>query len=100
MGHDVPKDKSESRYYNSLKQVLEASRLCNRAYFFDSSRKTYTRLLAEMEEGKKLKIHEDYLNQWFADYILKPFRNLNRSVQVKTVLKSSDLKGEEAYYEF
>lgn len=71
-GHDVPEEKIEPRYYKSLEQALDAAMLCNRAYFFDSSRKTEARLLAEMEEGEKLEIHEDYLNQWFVEYILHP----------------------------
>lgn len=71
-GHDVPEEKIEPRYYRSLELVYKASLICNRAYFFDSSRKTDFRLLAEMKEGKKVIIHDDYLNPWFVEYILKP----------------------------
>src|SRR3990167_835250 len=37
-GHTVPEDKIHSRYKRSLKLVLEAARLVDRAYFIDNSK--------------------------------------------------------------
>lgn len=37
-GHDVPRDKIESRYKRSLIQAVAAARIADRAYFVDNSR--------------------------------------------------------------
>jgi len=37
-GHDVPREKIQSRYGRSLKQAVTAARIADRAYFVDNSR--------------------------------------------------------------
>lgn len=74
-GHDVPDEKIESRYYKSLELAFDAAKLCNRAYFFDTSQEDKTIMLAEMEDGEKLITKRKRLNQWFIDYILNPLNN-------------------------
>lgn len=73
-GHDVPKDKIETRYYRSLDLLMDAIRHTNRAYIFDNSgdsadgRQTW---LAEITEGKQLELKTEQIPAWFKRAVLE-----------------------------
>ena len=68
-GHDVPKDKIEARYYRSLDLLLDAIKLTNRAYIFDNSGDESI-FLAEITDGKTIKIQQENIPAWFKIYVL------------------------------
>lgn len=68
-GHDVPKDKIESRYYRSLDLLSEAIKVSNRAYIFDNSGAEF-QWIAEITEGKQIEIKSDIQPLWLKKYVL------------------------------
>ena len=66
-GHPVAPEKIESRYYNSLSLLKEASLLSDRTYFIDNSSRKF-RLIAE-KKGKFLIPLTKHIPNWFAEYI-------------------------------
>jgi predicted ABC-type ATPase len=66
-GHDVPKDKIESRYSRSLALLGEAIRNSDRAFLFDNSGTPRHRFIAEYESGSLAAIVEDvpeWVKRW------------------------------------
>ncbi len=72
-GHDVPKDKIESRFYRSLRLLPEALKYCHQAYFFDNSG-VGTSWIAEMNHKQQLVVKTDRMPLWFQDYVLPHFK--------------------------
>ncbi len=68
-GHDVPKDKIESRYYRSLDLLLDAVKLTNRAYIFDNSGEESI-WIAEITDGEDIVIEQEDVPAWFEEYVL------------------------------
>jgi predicted ABC-type ATPase len=68
-GHNVPKDKIESRYYRSLDYLLDAVKLTNRAYIFDNSGNKAV-LIAEITDAKSIEIKSSRIPNWFKKYVL------------------------------
>jgi predicted ABC-type ATPase len=68
-GHDVPKDKIESRYYRSLDWLLDAVKLTNRAYIFDNSGEESV-FIAEITDGSDIEIHQEDVPAWFENFVL------------------------------
>lgn len=68
-GHNVPKDKIETRYYRSLDLLLDAVKLTNRAYIFDNSDEEST-WIAEITDGEDIEIKQDHIPDWFKKYVL------------------------------
>lgn len=68
-GHAVPEDKIAERYYRSLDLLMEAIRHTNRAYIFDNSGDQHT-WLAEITEGKQLKLIAEIIPSWFNRAVL------------------------------
>lgn len=68
-GHDVPKDKVESRYYRSLDLLSEAIKCTNRTYLFDNSGIEF-QWVAEITEGEKIEIKSDNQPLWLKKYVL------------------------------
>ena len=72
-GHDVPRDKIETRYHRSLGLLMDAIRHSNRAYVFDNSgdstdgKQTW---LAEITEGKQLELKTNKIPSWFKKAVL------------------------------
>lgn len=68
-GHSVPEDKIRARYYRSLDLMFEAVKNSYRAFLFDNSGK-YNELVAEVTQGKKVKIHDidGQIPCWFEEY--------------------------------
>ena len=72
-GHDVPKDRIETRYHRSLALLMDAIRHTNRAYIFDNSgdnadgKHTW---LAEITEGRQLELKTDKIPSWFNRAVL------------------------------
>ena len=73
-GHAVPDEKIEKRYYGSLKNLLNAIKLSNRAYLFDNSGSKH-RLVAEISEGKTINFDPEYVPKWFDKYVLNKLKN-------------------------
>lgn len=68
-GHNVTKDKIESRYFRSLNLLPKCIPICDRAYIFDNS-KTEIELIAEFEKGKLTKLLNNNIS-WFNNLNLK-----------------------------
>ncbi len=68
-GHNVPKDKIETRYYRSLDLLLDAIKLTNRAYIFDNSDEEST-WIAEITDAEDIEIKQDNVPDWFKKYVL------------------------------
>lgn len=68
-GHDVPREKIISRYYQSLENLLPAIHATNRAFVFDNSG-TKADLIAEISYGKSLEVRNSVIPNWFRKYVL------------------------------
>lgn len=66
-GHDVARDKIISRYSRSLDSLFDAVRLVDRAFLFDNSAAA-PKLIAEIEEGRKVTFTTDLLPAWVDTY--------------------------------
>ena len=71
-GHDVPRDKIESRYPLSLKNLFPALEYCRRAYIFDNS--IQMKLIAEKKPDNSLILHENSIPAWFDEYVLSEIK--------------------------
>lgn len=72
-GHDVPGDKIVSRYERSLDLLFDAIRQTNRAYIFDNSgdsKEGEQTWLAEITDGKQLRLKTDRIPAWFKRSVL------------------------------
>ena len=72
-GHNVPKDKIESRYYRSLKLLSSAVKHTDRAYIFDNSVGTSINdrvWILEITDAKRIKFKTDTLPLWINEYLI------------------------------
>lgn len=89
-GHDVPREKIESRYYKSLEWLFEAAQLFQEVYFFDNSITSEggiqnLKLIGmskqiETEMGTKRELYnllEGALPAWFERYYLNKWNQWN-----------------------
>lgn len=68
-GHDVPEEKTWSRYLRCMEQVRYALPYLNRAYFFDNSTEQSI-YLAEYESEVGFSLHSELLPSWFRRFVL------------------------------
>jgi len=71
-GHNVPEDKTKSRYLKSLENLSEAIPHCDRVFFFDNSDQKYE-LIAEItrgEEQPEIILNSQNIPYWFKNYVL------------------------------
>ena len=68
-GHDVPEEKTWSRYLRCMEQVRYALPYLNRAYFFDTSTEQSI-YLAEYESEVGFSLHSELLPSWFRRFVL------------------------------
>ena len=68
-GHDVPEEKTRSRYLRCKEQVRYALPYLNRAYFFDNSTEQSI-YLAEYESEVGFSLHSELLPSWFRRFVL------------------------------
>ena len=68
-GHDVPEEKTRSRYLRCMEQVRYALPYLNRAYFFDNSTEQSI-YLAEYESEVGFSLHSELLPSWFGRFVL------------------------------
>ena len=68
-GHDVPEEKTRSRYLRCMEQVRYALPYLNRAYFFDNSTQQ-SLYLAEYESEVGFTLHSELLPSWFRGFVL------------------------------
>jgi len=68
-GHEVPENKIETRYYNSLELLYEVIKVVHRAYIFDNSGKSY-RLIGQFYKGKYSEFYGRY-PKWFNKYVIQ-----------------------------
>lgn len=70
LGHHVPEEKIIQRYEKTLKNLLPALKLSNRAYLFDNSGGGYQHV-ASIQEGTDLEFSVEFVPFWFEEYVLK-----------------------------
>lgn len=64
-GHDVPIPKIISRYYESIKNSCELTKIVDRAYFYDNSIDNKdAKLLFRLSEGKLAKQYTESIPEW------------------------------------
>ena len=68
-GHDVPEEKTRSRYLRCMEQVRYALPYLTRAYFFDNSTEQSI-YLAEYESEVGFSLHSELLPSWFRRFVL------------------------------
>ena len=68
-GHNVPEEKTRSRYLRCMEQVRYALPYLNRAYFFDNSMEQ-SLYLAEYESEVGFTLHSELLPSWFRRFVL------------------------------
>lgn len=68
-GHDVPEEKTRSRYLRCMEQVRYALPYLNRTYFFDNSTEQSI-YLAEYESEVGFSLHSELLPSWFRRFVL------------------------------
>ena len=68
-GHDVPEEKTRSRYLRCMEQVRYALPYLNRAYFFDNSTEQ-SLYLAEYESEVGFTLHSELQPSWFRRFVL------------------------------
>ena len=68
-GHDVPEEKTRSRYLRCMEQVRYALPYLNRAYFFDNSTQQ-SLYLAEYVSEVGFTLHSELLPSWFRRFVL------------------------------
>lgn len=70
-GHDVPEDKIVKRYYESLSLLPRLIPVAYRCFLFDNSRlKNKINLVAEIERGEKLTVHDEDVPWWIEEYVI------------------------------
>lgn len=70
-GDDVSADKIESRYYNTLINLISAIEESDKCYLFDNSGQEF-RLIAKInDQGMLLEVEPDKLPNWFLEQVLK-----------------------------
>jgi predicted ABC-type ATPase len=70
-GHDVPDDKIEKRYYESLKVLPMILPLCYRTYLFDnSSEEKSIEPVAEIDNNKSLTVITEQLPWWVQEHVI------------------------------
>ena len=68
-GHSVDERKIVSRYHNTLKNLLPALNIADRAYIFDNSNQML--LIAEVNNNElKINIEPEHLPNWFTEYCI------------------------------
>lgn len=73
-GHNVPADKIEKRYYESLSILPRIIPLCHRVYLFDNSTTETNpdiQPVAEINQAGELKIHYSEVPWWVNDYVIR-----------------------------
>lgn len=73
-GHNVSKEKIESRYFNSLKNLISAIDACDKSYIFDNSQEKF-RLIAKINESDELElnVNANELPNWFIINVLSHY---------------------------
>lgn len=69
-GHDVQKEKIESRYYKSLALLMDALKTADRAFLIDNSKKSNFVILEKKYNGMGYPQVETMPN-WFMEYVVK-----------------------------
>jgi len=87
-GHDVPRDKIESRYYRSLELLYEASQIAYQAFFFDNSIENRSfELFAFFKRRGKNKLWDsvpaEQFPRWFGKYYSQKIKDKSPSAQPK-----------------
>lgn len=69
-GHNVPKEKIESRYDRSLKLLREAVKYTYRTFVYDNSG-TEAKLILDIFKGNEVTIRASEIPSWVMNYLLK-----------------------------
>lgn len=78
-GHDVSEEKIRTRYTRSMKQLIDAIDVVDRAFLFDNSkdlRGTETPYIAEIISGDELRLNPEFQGElpiWFENFIAEEF---------------------------
>lgn len=72
-GHDVPREKVVSRYYQSLNLLQELIPLTHRTFLFDNSvEDSEISMIGEIENGVIFKPNTDDVPWWVVEHVLEP----------------------------
>lgn len=69
LGHDVPEDKIESRYYKTMELLYDALKLVDKAFLFDNSGSRSTLFAKYMDSDISIE-DVDNVPHWFYTYVL------------------------------
>lgn len=70
LGHDVPEDKILSRWQKSLDNAKQIKKYSDRFFVIDNSQNEHPELVAEIENGKKIKyLNKTYQPNWTKKFI-------------------------------
>lgn len=70
-GHNVDPEKISSRYYNTLKNLIQMIEIIDKCYLFDNSSEEF-KLIARMSQNQlSIEVEPSELPNWFVDYVLK-----------------------------
>ncbi len=70
-GHNVDPEKISSRYYNTLKNLIQMIEIIDKCYLFDNSSEEF-KLIAIMSQNQlSIEVEPSELPNWFVDYVLK-----------------------------
>lgn len=69
-GHPVSEGKIQSRYYNTLENLIHAIEVCDKCYFFDNSDEEFRLIAKVIDGGLNLEIDSEDLPNWFVNYVL------------------------------
>lgn len=70
-GHNVDPEKISSRYYNTLKNLIQMIEIIDKCYLFDNSSEEF-KLIAKISQNQlSLEVEPSELPNWFVNYVLK-----------------------------
>lgn len=74
-GHDVPKDKIESRYYRCMENLFNALKYCDKVFLFDNSesKTSFSYNYFAALEKNQINIITDAIPNWFEQYVISKF---------------------------
>lgn len=70
-GHNVSPEKIESRYYNTLQNLISAIEQSDKCYLFDNSGQDFKLIAKVNGENLTLETEPEKLPNWFLEYVLK-----------------------------
>jgi predicted ABC-type ATPase len=73
-GHPVAPDKISSRYYNTLKNLIQMIENVDKCYLFDNSSSEYKLIAKIIQNQLRIEVEPSELPNWFSEYVLKYYK--------------------------